>query len=177
MRIAIDGAQSTGKTTLLCQLSKTHLNLRYSFIEEASRHVAANFGIVTAADWQKLLGDKDRLRHFFDAEESWQLAHEKMGTSWIIDSSFFLTAAYRKFFGIEINLPLLSSRSYDLILYCPVESCNMVENGFRFSVGRAEVDRIYREIISCYYFGKILELPGGTMRLALAVSAIDSLVI
>lgn len=136
MRIAIDSSQSTGKTTLLCQLSKTHLHLRYSFIEEASRYVAPKFGVLTSTDWQRLLEDKIRLRQFFEAEESWQLEHEKNETSWIIDSSLFLTAAYRIFFGIEVDLSLLSSRSYDLILYCPVGSSNVVENGFRFGVGR-----------------------------------------
>ncbi len=172
-RIAIDGSQCTGKTTLYRQLSSTHLNVRYKFIPEASRQIAPKFGVLTSRDWPNLLNDKVKLREFFEAEESWQFQQEENITYFVIDSSFYLIAAYRMFFGIEVDFSLLSLKRYDLILYCPMDCCEPLEDSFRFITGREDVDKKYQEIISRCYSGKLVTLPGGSERMTLALETIE----
>ena len=173
MRISIDGAQSTGKTTLHLMLSKTLLGSRYIFIPEASREIAPMFGVRTAHDWPKLLTDEKRLKEFFDAEENWQLERQGAGDRWITDSSLYIIAAFKLFFGLAVDKTLLASNLYDLILYCATKDSALEKNGFRFLQGRDEVDSIYRGLISTFYRGAFFELPSGPGRMDVALDRIQ----
>ncbi|NOS70154.1 MAG: ATP-binding protein [Verrucomicrobia bacterium] len=170
LRIAIDGAQSTGKTTLWSQLQDRYGN-QFSFVPEASRHIAKRFAVNTATDWQPLLANKDRLRSFFEQEEEWQVEQE-IKVPFIADSSLFLIQAYRITFGVPTNDSVLSTAKYDLVLYCPPVS-NFVADGFRFETQRDRVDQAYREITRSYFRGRLVELPTNGARLEQAVAAID----
>ena len=120
-RVAIDGAQSTGKTTLFDQLRST-LSDRARFIPEASREVAGRFGVVGTADWAGLIADQSRLREFFEAEEEYQRLAEGGGGSFVVDSSIYQIRAYREYFGV---LPLpgelrIHLRSHPVLSYSSV---------------------------------------------------------
>ena len=173
LRIAVDGAQSTGKTTLIEQLA-THYENQFSYIPEAARQVALEFGVQNADDWPALLNDRDQLREFFSEEERWLIAKEKCG-SFIVDSSWLLIQAYREYWECPRDRSLLTRARYDLVLYCPPTNA-FVEDGFRFCQGRLEVDQIYRRIAKQSLDGKLVTLPCAEPRLPFAIRAIDRLV-
>ncbi|MDZ4802001.1 MAG: AAA family ATPase [Bryobacteraceae bacterium] len=170
MRIAIDGAQSTGKTTLH-QTLKQCLSGLLSFIPEASRVLASSFGIRAAEDWPTLLSDHKRLSEFFDAEERWLIEVEDANCRFIVDSSLMLIAAYRSYFDCSAGCDLLRERSYDLILYCPVSS-DAINDGFRFNHGRTEVDELYRSVVRTHHQGMFVELPFDHNRARVAERAV-----
>lgn len=173
LRIAIDGAQSTGKTTLQAGL-RSSLGSEFLFIPEASRIIAPRFGITEATHWEPFLKDKERLALFFEAERLWQLEQETDASDFIVDSSLFMIAAYRLLFGIKTEIAPFLSAVYDAILYCPVLD-EPKEDGFRFLRGRAKADQTYRALIAQYFRGSFFRLPSGDSRLIAALTLIRRL--
>jgi len=169
-RVAIDGAQSTGKTTVFHHLRNT-LPGRTKFIPEASREVAGRFGVVGASDWPGLIADQRRLREFFEAEEAFQRLAEGGCGAFVVDSSLYLIRAYREYFGVPPLPGECGEFTYDLILYCPAIQCG-VEDGFRFLAGRADVDRLCRDTLRRCHRGQLIELPPDESRLLRAEEAV-----
>jgi nicotinamide riboside kinase len=170
-RIAIDGVQSTGKTTLLSQLS-SHFGARFRYIPEAAREIAPAFGVSTVKDWPTLLRDHARLGCFFREEEQW-LIRSEMGGKFIVDSSLAVIQAYKEYFGFASDERLLSGSKYDLVLYCPPTN-EPVNDGFRFVEGRTDVHLIYMRNAKRYFSEKLLQLPCGDARQQTAIDAINS---
>ena len=174
VRIAIDGAQSTGKTTLF-ELLRLAFSGDLAFIPEAARVLAPEFGVQRAEDWPQLLSDKTRLQKFFDAEEEWQLKQQIASSAFVVDSSLMLTWAYRRHFQCsEPAHPDLAGH-YDLVLYCPLRHPSH-NDGFRFVVGRTSIDSHYKRIAQSVFVGKLVELPESpSLRVSVAEQAIKSL--
>jgi len=168
-RIAIDGAQCTGKTSLLDQLRNVYSG-RLRFIPEASRIVAPRFSIFSHKHWKPVLADAQLLANFFKMEEEWLMQQELPGR-FVVDSSLMLIQAYKLYFGHAKDESLLRQDRYDLILYCPPTN-TFVADGFRFPTGRLKVDELYRQILRDYFRGRVLELPVGAERLPAAIAAI-----
>jgi nicotinamide riboside kinase len=164
MRIAIDGVQSTGKTTLFNQLHGIVPNC-VEFIPEASRSIAKAVGIASRSDWEGVVSDRARLLGFFSHLETWQAEREKSALHFVVDSSFYLHSAYRTYLGVGESEKL---RSYDLILFCPAAHVPFEHDGFRFEGGRDEVEQIYRSLIVKEFNGPFIELPPGSTRIAIA---------
>lgn len=171
MKIAIDGPQSTGKTTLFYDLQSV-LGSDYDFIPEAARIIAPIFSIAVPSDWSALLNDRARLAEYFRDEERWLTERQSRSSDYVVDSSLLLIAAYRIRCGIPINTRILSGTAYDLILYCSPEDVLAEDDGFRFLSGRADVDRVYHELQRTFHRGPIVPLPGGPSRQAIALAAI-----
>jgi nicotinamide riboside kinase len=155
-RIAIDGAQSTGKTTLWTEL-QDHYGSKLLFIREAARAIAADFGIFEAADWPSLLSDVPRLAAFFAAEEEWQLTQELSGSGFVSDSSLYLIQAYKVAFGFPVDDAVLKRARYDVLFHCTNVN-PFTPDGFRFVAHREQVDLEYRKIITNCCTGRIVEL-------------------
>jgi nicotinamide riboside kinase len=172
LKIAIDGAQSTGKTTLLKELA-SYFGSRFAYIPEASRIVAGRFGVHASSDWNELFSKKELLNEFFFEELRWQREQESQAESFIVDSSLLLVAAYRLLFGIHEAQEEFVTEPYDLILYCPVLDPG-IEDGFRFLSKRQDLDSIYRQLISEYHPSSFLELPPGEARLQAATAAVEN---
>jgi nicotinamide riboside kinase len=174
MRIAIDGAQSTGKTTLFNHLMEIPLLKSFRFIPEPARSIAKEFGIESAADWQPLLNDAARLSEFFRREEEWLAKEEETSVPFIVDSSFYLIQAYKScMLKQEFVLPTVSPQ-YDLILYCPCTN-DFEDDGFRFSMGRQAVDQTYRDALSVIPVQHFIELPIGADRNRVALESIAAI--
>jgi nicotinamide riboside kinase len=174
LRIGIDGAQGTGKTSLVAAL-REHYGGRFEYIPEAARIIGPVFGVHVAADWPALLADKERLEAFFDAEETWVTARERAAGSFIIDSSLWLVAAYRAFFACREGVRAAASQTYDLLLCCGLSS-PVVDDGFRFAEGQSEVDARYRRLLGQSFQGTTVFLPSGESRVGVAIDSIDRLV-
>lgn len=172
VRVAIDGAQATGKTTLLRQL-QAHFGPRLTYIEEASRVIAPEFGVIAKDDWPKLLTNAERLQRFFEREEEWLSCQEEMSGRFVVDSSVYMVHAYRTLFGALAGVHLRNQR-YDLVLYCPLIGEGQLD-GFRFLEGRDAVDRIYRTVVASHFDGEFIELPAGEQRLQAAAARIEQL--
>jgi nicotinamide riboside kinase len=171
IRIAIDGAQSTGKTTLVARLEESD-GTRLSYISEASRAIASRFGIAFAGDWDQLIADKGQLSRFFDCEERWQRAKESEAHDFVADGSLLLTAIYRSYF--RAPEPPLLVPPYDLVLYCSPD-LPFEDDGFRFARGRDEIDTLYRRNVMGVLGSRLVLLPFGEPRYPHAHSAIDEL--
>jgi len=169
-RVAIDGAQCTGKTTVFQHLRST-LPGRTKFIPETSREVAGQFGVVGASDWPGLIADQRRLREFFEAEEAFQRLAEGGCGAFVVDSSLYLIRAYREYFGVPPLPGECGEFAYDLILYCPAVRCG-VEDGFRFLAGRADVDQLCRDTLRRCHRGQLIELPADESRFLRAEEAV-----
>jgi|HubBroStandDraft_4_1064222.scaffolds.fasta_scaffold142261_2 nicotinamide riboside kinase len=169
LRVAIDGAQSTGKTTLWQQL-REHYGSYLQFIPEASREIAPGFGIASATDWSVLLANPLRLQAFFEAEEQW-LVRQECPDRFVTDSSLYLIQAYRRVFNLPVNETLLESTRYDLLLYCTLVSPPS-EDGFRFLGRREQIDATYRNIVGGWCKPAFIELPSEA-RLQSAIRLID----
>jgi nicotinamide riboside kinase len=175
VKIAIDGAQCTGKTTLFEQLQQTQLSETFRFIPEASRSVAEEFGIRSTTDWPLLLSDHERLGQFFLREERWLATESGVLERFIVDSSYYLIQAYKcHTLGQKFDLPS-TAPEYDLILYCPCTN-DFQDDGFRFSTGRDGVDRAYRDAMSTIRATRVVELPVGVARKQIALDAIADVI-
>lgn len=171
LRIAIDGAQSTGKTTLAAAL-QLELGPRMRLIPDAARAVALASGVATASDWEGLLADRHRLELFFGLEETWQASQEARPGSFVADGSRALIAAYRAW--LDCAPPRLVGPLYDLVLYCGID-IPFVEDGFRFSRGRVEVDALYRARYAATAASRFVCVPPGAGRLPAAMAAVNQL--
>jgi len=171
LRIAIDGAQSTGKTTLWEQL-RDHYGPKLRFIPEAARRIAAQFGVFNDQDWPSLVSDVPRLSAFFNVEEEWQMNQELCGGRFVTDSSLYLIQAYRVAFGIAINETVLRQTRYDIVFYCPVANAFKAD-GFRFVAHREEIDAAYTGIVTAGIAGHLVRLTAHNY-LDVAVTIIDA---
>jgi nicotinamide riboside kinase len=170
LRVAIDGAQSTGKTTLWRQL-REHYGTQLDFIPEVSREIAPRFGIISVTDWPVLLADRVRLLAFFKAEEEWLMKQER-SSRFLTDSSLYAIQAYRSVFHLPINRAILEFPRYDLLLYCALAS-QFSPDGFRFLEHREHVDAAYRQIVGACCKQTLVELPS-ERRLDRAINLVDA---
>jgi nicotinamide riboside kinase len=172
MRIGIDGTMSSGKTTLFEKLRRTTFAERFDFVPEASRVVAAEFGVRSQRDWEEVLSSPELLDAFLTREEQWLAANESEHC--IVDSSFNLIQIYRKLFA---NDPFPACRDwpkYDLIFFC--EATHAAESdGFRFLRGRADIDRLYRRHRKKFHVSEFIDLSPDTDRFAVAQQTIEGL--
>jgi nicotinamide riboside kinase len=173
-RVAIDGAQSTGKTTLWRQL-KEHYGAKLLFIAEAAREIAPAFGVFEANHWSPLLSNTSRLAAFFAAEEEWQVRQEQTASGgFVSDSSLFLIQAYRATFGLPLNEVVLKQAHYNALFHCATTN-SFTPDGFRFIARRQEIEHAYRQIAKQRIPGIVIELPAQN-RLDRAVAVIDILI-
>src|SRR5690349_17048047 len=170
MLIAIDGAQSTGKTTLFEQL-RAYYASGFFFSEEPARVIAPLFEVATSADWSGLLTNTAQLSRFFDEEERIRIECQATHRDIVEDSSLYLIAAYRLTFDVPHDAQLLHGAPYDLIMYCPLD-VEIEADGFRFLERRETVDTMYRHLVSQHHHGRFVELPCGDARLDAARAAI-----
>lgn len=172
MRIAIDGVQCSGKTTLLEQL-KELLYTNVAVIPEGARLIGAQHGVAKDDDWAALRSDEVRARAFFQDLEQWQIDEEER-QPFIIDSSMVLHYCYRKLFGLPTQDLLGRVERYDLILYLErVHECE--KDGFRFLDGRDFVEDVYNTEALPLIGSRCIWLPLGADRLRLAVSQLQGL--
>ncbi len=169
LRVAIDGAQSTGKTTLWRQL-RDHYGTQFDFIPEVSREIVPRFGILSATDWPVLLADRVRLLAFFEAEEQWLIKQER-SRRFVTDSSLYAIQAYRSVFHFPINGPILEFPRYDLLLFCALVPFS--PDGFRFLEHREHIDVAYRQIVGTRCKEALVILPT-EKRLDRAINLIDA---
>ena len=174
IRIAVDGVQCTGKTTLFNALQVRYAT-RFTFIPEAARVVAPLCHIFTEADWQRVHADPDRLAAFYAIEEQWQMTAEDDAGDFIADGSLFVTAAYRQYFGLDPHIHLAVSRCYSILLCC-CPSVTFATDGFRFSRGRDDIDILFNNILEQHYTGSVIYLPSGPERPDAAIRAVDSFI-
>lgn len=170
IRIAVDGAQSTGKTTLVGKLAERYGD-GFSYLDEAAIVVAPQFSVQREDDWAPLIRSPGRLQAFFDAEERAQRANERSARSFVADGSRLLIWAYRQHFLAPTPIP---APTYDLILFCGIES-EFTSDGFRFAGGREAVDRLYRASVFGVLSERLVELPAWEMRYEAAFVAVDRL--
>ena len=169
-RVAIDGAQSTGKTTLHDHLRKVFSDA-FVFVPEASRVVAPQMGVHSRADWEELLANPDRLAAFFDKEEEWLASHHTLDADILVDSSWYMIQAYRKVFSSTSKQRREHHPVYDLVLFCSTD-CPGEQDGFRFLKGREEVEQIYLTMVSSWPILDFLVLPPGDTRYQVAADAV-----
>lgn len=172
LRIAIDGAQATGKTTLYRHLESRYRE-HFAFVPEASRVIAPAFDIRSEIDWQRLLSDHGRLEAFFTQEEAWQ---ERMEQSpmFVVDSSMYMIQAYRRYFGHGVARRDLSDK-YDAILFCPTINAAYTSDGFRFEIGRERIEQLYLDVTREDYSGAVYRMPGGDARFTEAERILDGM--
>jgi nicotinamide riboside kinase len=165
MRIAIDGAQSTGKTTLFHALHAS-FQCDFTFIPEGARVIGPQMGIASPEDWLPVLSKQELLVEFFTRLRDWQIAQEAASTAFIVDCSFILHRAYRDYFGAsEVRFP---ESQYDLILFCPTGGVPFSQDGFRFERGREQVETRYLELVENRSYGTLVKLPSGIERVITA---------
>lgn len=173
LRIAIDGAQSTGKTTLLNFLAHAFPD-DFRIIPEIVRIVGSEFGLHTEHDWVAIKKDPERLAALFRRHATVLAAVEDDSPSFILDSSFHLHESYRRYFNLPEIFPDYRDR-YDLIFFCPSDEIPYMDDGFRFPEGRAEVERIYLDLIGTRHSGTFIRLPGGDLRFSAAQKIVREL--
>ena len=171
--VGIDGAQGTGKSTLISAL-KDHFGSRLGYVPEAARIIAPTFGVNCSSDWARLLADKPSLEQFFDAEERWIVSRQRAEGHLVIDSSLWVVAAYRQHFNCRSGLAPAREAKYDALLHCGVTEAAKTD-GFRFTTGQAEVDAIYRALVAESYDGLTVTLPAGLERIDAAIAAVELL--
>ena len=162
-RIAIDGAQCSGKTTLLGELSR-RLGGEYALIPEAARVIAPQFGVTSLSDWPRLLEDHQELARFFHEELCWLSVQQTTSATFLCDSSHFVVEAYRRtLLGHELPLSDATlSSSYNMVLYCePVE---LESDGFRFFEKRDSVIEQYSQVLNEAFSGRVERLLPGPNR-------------
>lgn len=171
-RIAIDGAQSTGKTTLYETL-QSHFEHSIHFIPEAAREIAPNFGVTCSSDWKYLIANKYLLKSFFEQELKWQLRKQQSAPrSFICDSSIYLIETYyRVFHGSQFRVEFPRC-NYTLILYCSVDA-EYIDDGFRFHEKRQQVAATYLRIVELKHQGSMIKLPNGKTRVEAAINEIE----
>jgi predicted ATPase len=155
-RVAIDGAASTGKTTLLAALACETEG--WFVIEEAVRSIAASYGVRAAAQWPVVLDDPVKYRGLSERLLECQLASEQRAP-FISDGSIYKIYAYARVGGVDLGADRLRRAAYDLIIYCPLEF-TPVSDDFRFVEGREAVDRELRGLIREHHLGRLLEVRG-----------------
>lgn len=160
MKIAIDGTQSVGKTTLFEALKDKLLG--WNFIPELARTVAPQFNLESHKDWSELISNRKKYNSFIEIMIEQQQNKEK-STPFIIDSSIYRTIAYAHFNGLDICNEYIKKIHYDLIIFCPIEF-DYIDDGFRYSNGREEVDTELRYLIKKNHRGNVVELAGSTQQ-------------
>lgn len=173
MRVAIDGTQSSGKSTLLTGIRATGLFPGVRMVEEVGSSVAqSKYGIREASDWGRLYGDKDAYRLFFLDVAAVQTDVERTD-NFVIDSSLYRLEAYRIFQQMSKTPIVCTDCRYDLILWCCADF-GYVSDGFRSTHGRVEIERILEDIISRQHTGKVVILRGNKEdRLKVALSELS----
>jgi nicotinamide riboside kinase len=173
-KIAIDGSQSTGKTTVFEQIkSLLDGNSDIHFIEEMAGVVAKNeMNVKTAKDWEMLLNDRERYNLFVSLLVAKQTEKES-AIPFISDSSLYRIYAYAMENGVDITEAELTKVKYDLVLYCPIEF-EFVHNDFRSIHLRESVNERLLGLIKKYHKGKFLEIKGSIEERQKVISKIVS---
>ena len=129
MKVAIDGAQSVGKSTLYQHMKSFLAN--WYFIPEIVRGVSPKYGLNSRKDWEKLISDKNKYTEFMRMIIERQFFFER-DSNLVVDSSIYRVVAYANVAGLNVFDEYLTQVKYDLIIYCPIEF-SFIEDGFRFS--------------------------------------------
>jgi nicotinamide riboside kinase len=158
MRIAIDGAQSTGKTTLWTDLKK-QMAEPLIFIPEIGSLIGKNdYGIQSSKDWVGLLKNHDRCKKFIDNVIAYQLQQEDI-MFFIVDSSLYRVSTLAYLTNNSVSEIEMAKYKYDLIFYCPIEF-EYVEDRFRTPYLRVESDQFLRNTIQKFHKGNLVEMSG-----------------
>ncbi|HHV36126.1 MAG TPA: ATP-binding protein [Syntrophomonadaceae bacterium] len=136
MRIAISGAHGVGKTTLAKSLA-AKLNL--PLVEEVARSVAAENGFKTTTDIQNAVPSARALyQHsvFFRQVMKEDYYHR----GYVSDRSVFDCVAYCILYDLHHDFisflraeAIKHSSDYDFIVYCPIPSNGIADDGFRLT--------------------------------------------
>jgi len=164
MKIAIDGAESTGKTSLLDGLDRKAYQ-GYTFISEVGSKIACSlYGVSSPSDWESLFANSDRYYRFCrDILSAQQTAERNSQENYFIDSSIYRLYAYAFINGIRMDASLLKSFYYDIVFFCPIEF-DPIEDGFRTTSLRAQVDSTLRSLLDEYHKGEIIYLTGSLSK-------------
>jgi nicotinamide riboside kinase len=171
MRVAIDGTQSTGKTTLLTALREKNL-AGFAFLDEAARQLAPRLGINLTQDWAALFESPSRHLGFLRDLYQYQSSLEKGAGQFIVDGSLYKILAYASVFGFSLDevAANISEISYDLIVYCP-PNVAFLGDGFRYEEKRTEVAEELESLYTRFYRGSLIVADGSTIERVERVSS------
>jgi nicotinamide riboside kinase len=162
MRVAIDGTQSTGKTTLLTALREEHLG-DFIFLNEAARRLAPQVGISVTEDWAALFESPSRHLEFLRRLFAYQSSLEAEARHFMVDGSLYKILAYALTFGFAVDDVTASTNeiSYDLIVYCP-PNIAFQDDGFRYQENRDELAARLEQLYDRLYGGRLMIASGST---------------
>lgn len=135
MKIAISGAHGVGKTTLAKSLAG---KLRLSLVGEVARSVAGEFDYKTTEHIQ----NAEMLDKVIFQSEVFcsQVREESKHWDFISDRSIFDCVGYCSLYGLPFSLICIMrdlaiehSKNYDTIIYCPIPSETISDDGFRLA--------------------------------------------
>lgn len=134
MRIAVTGTHSTGKTTLVRELSKL---LGLPMIEEVARGIIRSYGFQTTQEYIDRGTPEQKKRIQSDILAAQMLAEDKLDC-FVSYRTVFDPVAYAKIYGvpdITVNIWIGKAvehalNTYDLIVYLP-PVIKTVDDGFR----------------------------------------------
>lgn len=144
------------------------------FIPEIVRDISPKYGLNCPKDWEKLISNNKKYTEFMRMIIERQLSLERE-PNLVVDSSIYRVVSYANIAGLNVFDNYLAQVKYDLIIYCPIEF-SFIEDGFRYSHNREEVDKELRRIIKKYHTGKFIEVTGQVdKRTKSALKVINSL--
>ncbi len=150
MRIAISGSHGVGKTTLTNRLAQ---ELCLPIISEVARTVARDFGFSST---KQIVQAKQVRKFMFQMGVFYNqmIEEKKYSQGFVSDRSIFDSVAYSIYYGLLA--PIIKdkkkqaaehSKSYDMIIYCPIPEIGIEEDGFRLSDKKSQL-AVDRHIIS-----------------------------
>jgi nicotinamide riboside kinase len=162
MRVAIDGTQSTGKTTLFTALRQENLT-GFAFLDEAARKLGPRLGIKITQDWVALFGSPSRHLDFLRELYQYQSSLENSACRFITDGSLYKILAYASVFGFALDdvSPNIRDILYDLIVYCP-PNVAFQGDGFRYEEKRTELAEELQSLHARFYRGALIVANGST---------------
>jgi nicotinamide riboside kinase len=175
IRIAIDGTQSTGKTTLFTALQQQEDLRGFAYLEEAARHLAPKAGIHATEDWLALFESPTRHVEFLQRLYAYQTSLEAEAGRFIVDGSLYKILAYAEVFGFALHdvTDTVNDIRYDLIVYCPRDIA-FQSDGFRYQEKRNELAERLELLHARFHRGPLIVTTGSAservtqVRLALA---------
>jgi predicted ATPase len=162
MRVAIDGTQSTGKTTLFTALREENLT-GFAFLDEAARKLAPRLGINVTEDWVALFGSPSRHLEFLRELYQYQSSVESGAAQFVADGSLYKILAYGLVFGFAVDdiTASTSEISYDLIIYCP-SNIAFQDDGFRYQEKRDQLAERLESLHQRFHRGMLIVARGPT---------------
>jgi predicted ATPase len=170
MRIAISGSHGVGKTTLAEKLNAT---LKFNFISEVARKVAAEMGYATTDDIMAATQEEKRIfqqRVFYDQLLA-EMTRSVDNQGFISDRSIFDVLAYMQLYQLPpdfikqfLDYATRYSVSYDRIIYCPIPAGDIFSDGFRLTDKNTQIVVDYHLLQLLKLYAKCPVIYLGTNR-------------